>query len=76
MGLGNILLVSLFLSVISNILEGYDISTLPVLRNNPTTKYIAKEDGFRYIGFYAACNVNSNDRNKGRICLSNFNLFL
>lgn len=60
----------------SNTLVRYNVSDFPVLRNYPTTKYIVNEDGFSYVGFYAACNVNSNDRNKGRICLSNFNIYL
>ena len=44
-------------------------------RNSPDKIYVLSSVGFTFIGFYTASNVTSVDRNKGRICLSNFEIY-
>ena len=44
-------------------------------RNSPDKMYVLSSVGFTFIGFYTASNVTSVDRNKGRICLSNFEIY-
>lgn len=45
-------------------------------RNHPEKIRIYNDDGFTYIGFYAACDVTSSSKNKGRICIKNFAYYL
>lgn len=52
-----------------------DIATLPTNRQNPKKIYITSKEGFSYFGLYTVCNVTSFNKNKGRICLSNFELW-
>lgn len=52
-----------------------DIETLPENRQNPMKVCISSEEEFTYFGLYTVCNVTSFDRNKGRICISNFQIW-
>lgn len=51
------------------------VHDLPTDRNDPDKLYIGSINGFDFIGFYCASNVTSTQRNKGRICLSNFEIY-
>ena len=55
--------------------ERYNISTFSTNRSSPKTEVISREEGFTFLGLYTACTVNSANKNKGRICLSNFKIY-
>ena len=48
---------------------------LPTDRYSPQTTSISLPAGFTFVGFYAECFVTSANKNKGRICLSNFGIY-
>ena len=53
----------------------FDLSIIPTDRDNPVKMAVSSEEAFTFVGFYTCCNVTSQNRNKGRICLSNFGTY-
>ena len=51
------------------------LSIFSTNRENPDKLYIGSVNSFSFVGIYTACYVTSFDRNKGRICLSNFEIY-
>lgn len=52
------------------------ISSIPTNRETPSTIRVNSSSKFNAIGFYVACNPTTSTKNKGRICLSNFEYYL